>query len=509
MEHPSHDFNEVLAEQLRRAPYLIASMVLHAGIALIITGLMLFQTEEDTAPVLTMLPAPPPPDLVDPPDPPKPPEIVKPEDVEPTLVPTEVTSSQENVEITGDVDALDPNAYTESFVTGTTTLGIGGPPAGKFGQRGGPAGGGGSKTEAAVQAGLAWLRDHQSPEGYWDADEFMNYDRYPEKAASTGAGSPSHDVGLTGLALLAFLGNNHTTQSGEYRKQVSDGINWLTSVQDKSSGLYGEEVGNATLYNHAIATMAVGEAQYMVRSPVRARQLQKSASLILNAQNPYNAWRYTLEPNGDNDTSITGWMVFALKTADEAGAKIPNDTFRGALEFFDTMTDKSTGRTGYAMGDGGGPGGRPSRVKIYLERFPPEHSEALTAVALLCQEFLTDTTEVRRWSDHENYELLKKQADLIAACPPVWDEEGGTCDMYYWYYATFAMNQWGGSHWKSWKKAIERAVLPNQHQGKDNLTGSWDPVGPWGEDGGRVYSTAICTLILEVYYRYAQVLGAR
>ena len=42
MEHPSHDFNEVLAEQLRRAPYLIASMVLHAGVALVIAGFLLF-----------------------------------------------------------------------------------------------------------------------------------------------------------------------------------------------------------------------------------------------------------------------------------------------------------------------------------------------------------------------------------------------------------------------------------------------------------------------------------
>lgn len=81
--------------------------------------------------------------------------------------------------------------------------------------------------------------------------------------------------------------------------------------------------------------------------------------------------------------------------------------------------------------------------------------------------------------------------------------------MYYWYYATFAMNQWGGQHWRDWKKSIEAAILPEQHQGNDNFTGSWDPVGPWGDDGGRVYSTAICTLILEVYYRYARVLGAR
>ena len=40
--------------------------------------------------------------------------------------------------------------------------------------------------------------------------------------------------------------------------------------------------------------------------------------------------------------------------------------------------------------------------------------------------------------------------------------------------------------------------------------GSWDPqVDPWGDQGGRVYSTAINTLCLEVYYRYDRIMGAR
>jgi len=46
-------------------------------------------------------------------------------------------------------------------------------------------------------------------------------------------------------------------------------------------------------------------------------------------------------------------------------------------------------------------------------------------------------------------------------------------------------------------------VVDNQRDesGRDER-GSWDPVGPWGREGGRVYSTATMALCLQVYYRY-------
>ena len=70
------------------------------------------------------------------------------------------------------------------------------------------------------------------------------------------------------------------------------------------------------------------------------------------------------------------------------------------------------------------------------------------------------------------------------------------------------MFQMGGKYWKAWKKALETAVLRSQR--KDGSSkGSWDPNGPWGYAGGRVYSTATMVLCLEAYYRYARVLGAR
>ena len=286
---------------------------------------------------------------------------------------------------------------------------------------------------------------------------------------------------------------------------------WLQDVQ-QDNGLFGDEAGNSTLYNQSIATMAIGEAYYFSnRSPRLKRPTTKAVNVIVKARNPYGAWRYDLEPNGDSDSSITGWMVFALKTAEDGKIPIDKAAYDGAETWFASMEDKNTGRVGYAWGEGGGgPGSLPSRPPQYIDTFPAEKSESLTAVALLSRIFMTDHDEVKKWSDHPNYEMLKKQADLIISKPPLWDEDG-SIDMYYWYYGTFAMNQWGGKHWKDWKKAIEDALIPNQRREdkEDNFFGSWDPAGPWGEEGGRVYSTAICALMLEVYYRYAQVLGAR
>jgi hypothetical protein len=124
---------------------------------------------------------------------------------------------------------------------------------------------------------------------------------------------------------------------------------------------------------------------------------------------------------------------------------------------------------------------------------------------------MADAEALKRWEDHPRYEELRKQADLLRAKPPRWDSDGASVDFYYWYYATYAMNQWGGAAWREWEKALGRALLPMQRRSDrpDNFHGSWDPADAWGEEGGRVYSTALCALMLEVYYRYAQVLGGR
>ena len=60
--------------------------------------------------------------------------------------------------------------------------------------------------------------------------------------------------------------------------------------------------------------------------------MTNATKVIINARNNYGAWRYKLEPNGDNDSSITGWMIFALKTAEDNKIQIDHAAYEGARD---------------------------------------------------------------------------------------------------------------------------------------------------------------------------------
>jgi hypothetical protein len=100
---------------------------------------------------------------------------------------------------------------------------------------------------------------------------------------------------------------------------------------------------------------------------------------------------------------------------------------------------------------------------------------------------------------------MRRAVDRLLANKPRWDEQAGTIDHYYWYYGSYALFQVGGRAWIEWSKALEVAVVGAQRR-DGNFAGSWDPVGVWGEDGGRVYSTAMLALTVQAYYRYARLL---
>ncbi|MHC4600363.1 MAG: prenyltransferase/squalene oxidase repeat-containing protein [Planctomycetota bacterium] len=376
-------------------------------------------------------------------------------------------------------------------------IGIGGGGGGKFGHR---IGGkrdlrariGGLHTYSAVVLAQNWLKDHQNPDGMWSCDKFM---MNCKKGSCSGAGSHAeYDTGVTGLALLAFLGAGQTHKHGRYKTTVRKALKALKERQTPDGCFGPKSADGHWIYNHAIASMAMAEAYGMSgESPLLKIPAQKGIDFLVDCQNPYLGWRYGRQ-TGASDTSVTGWAVLALKSAKIAGLEVPEGSFEGALNWLDKATDESYYKTGYtSKGDTG------ARLPEVMGKF--QSTEAMTAVAVISRIFIQGPPAAHRPEVLGGANLLKQN-------PPKWDVRGGTIDMYYWYYGTLAMFQLGKSYWKPWNEAMKDALVPTQR--RDGCEGgSWDPIGAWGTAGGRVYSTAINCLSLEIYYRYGRILNVR
>lgn len=347
-------------------------------------------------------------------------------------------------------------------------------------------------SQASVDAGLDWLKRHQDPAGYWSCASFSKR-CVSEKC--DGGGQITLDVGVTGLSTLAFLGAGHTPKEGAFSEVVSRSLAWLLIQQNPDTGLFGlHNAHQGFLYDHAIATLAVCEAYVLTKDPALLESATKGIAIVQAARNPYAAWRYSLPPNGDNDLSVTGWMLLSLLSAKDAGIEIDAKALEDAHRFIEGLTDENTWRTGYLTR-----GGYSAREPGKAEAFPETQTEAMTALAMLCRTYLGENASTS--------EALKGGVRLLSAKLPAWEPDRGVTDFYYWYYGTFAMAQMGGEPWEHWRTALRAAATSGQRRDGD-AKGSWDPhVDPWGHRGGRVFTTAMLTLTLQADARTSRVIA--
>jgi len=371
------------------------------------------------------------------------------------------------------------------------TLGAGGG-GGRYGVRLGDKrnlverGCGSALTEDAVQAALKWLARHQEENGSWTASK-------SKCGKCVTPGEADFDTGVTALSLLAFLGAGYTHLSRDVHDGVCFGdvvkkaIQWLISQQDPE-GCIGPRNVSQYMYNHAIAAMALAEAYGLTGSNLFKDAAQRSIDFLVAAQNPGKGWRYSFRA-GDNDSSVTAWALFALKSAELAGLTFDRKSLDGARAWFDECTDENYGRTGYTMKNQG---------KMFVPGKNDAFSDhpSLTAAAVLSR-ILVD----KKRDD--------KGAALILKDRPQWKKD--EIDFLYWHHATLALFQHdgpAGENWKSWNERVKEALTKNQRI-EGCARGSWEPVDRWSHAGGRVYASAMNALTLEVYYRYANVFGVK
>ena len=347
---------------------------------------------------------------------------------------------------------------------------------------------------AAVKRGLDWLARHQHPDGYWDCDGF---DLQCRNTRCSGKGHALNDVGVTGLAILAFLGAGHSPTQGAYKMVVSKGVDYLIEVQDRKDGCLTAKAGEHFMYNHGIASLALVEAWGLSHRKDLIVPVHAALQYIHESKNPGKAWRYNIgqrDPMEGNDVSVTSWMLVTLITARDFGLPVYEKDLKEGMRYLEDMTDPKRGRTGYKA-----QGSYSSREAGDELIWPFDGAEALTAAAMLCRIFASDMVPDKISLPG----ILDKGRELLKKVPP--DGDAKEMDYHYLYYGTLAMYQLGGADWTAWRDRVVKALEAGQIR-KDCAAGSWDPQrDPWGDNGGRVYSTALCTLCLETFFRYDRV----
>ena len=224
-----------------------------------------------------------------------------------------------------------------------------------------------------------------------------------------------------------------------------------------------------------MASLALSEAYAITGDDRLKPYVQRAVAFSVNAQNTtLGGWRYQM--GIDADMSQFGWQVMALKSAQLGGIEIPAQTTDGMQRFLNSCSrGASHGLASYRPGEA--------------------ESRTMTAEALVCRFFLDSGTDPA---------AIQEACTFIAQELP----GSGKPNLYYWYYATLGLYHAGNEHWQSWNENLKEQLIESQLT-SGSPTGSWDPDTVWGGYGGRVYSTAMATLCLEVYYRYLPTSGIR
>lgn len=471
-----------LQEVLAESPSWLASAVVHMTVLLILALWYLPSVPELTMGLLESLPS----------DTEEADDIAELEPVE--LDPTELQDLPETLEVQPDTDVISEAvdfstvqdlAAPPSFqpladfgmemATESLTANIG--PIGTNGIDGRGAssraamvrrGGGNEATEIAVAMALKWLAEHQNPDGSWSLDHTGG--KCQGRCQNPGT-IRDGNIAATSLALLPFLGAGQTHTEGKYKQVVTRGLDALIRMgKETKNGVSWRDGG--TMYSHGLASIALCEALGMSHDDRLYIPAQASLAYIVYAQDPKGGgWRYSAPATTGGDTSVVGWQIMALKSGHLAGLGVPRDTILKAGLFLDSASSENGARYSY-LPEPGRPG-----------------TDTLSAVGLLSRMYMG-------WKNDNP--ALKDGVERLAKSGP------SRNNYYYNYYAAQVLFQYTGGTgdmWKKWNEALRDQLLTQQSK-DGHEKGSWYVAGAHNPSGGRIFTTSLATMTLEVYYRY-------
>ncbi len=336
--------------------------------------------------------------------------------------------------------------------------------------------GGTAASEAAVAKALRWLAIHQLPNGAWT---FNHAVKCRGMGGCDGTCEPNRVAAVnaaTAVGVLPFLGAGQTHLDGIYKDNIRAALTFLVKNGKPKvlGGLpcldYSEEGGN--MYSHGLAAIALCEAYAMTGDPVLMAPAQQALNFIIYAQDPRTGgWRYA--PRQAGDTSVTGWQVMALKSGYLGHLIVPPATTVGINNFLNLVGVEEGASYRYTFESTSAGKGSPCQP-----------------IGLLCRMYIG---------------FDKTEPAIIQGVKELAERGVRKDDIYYNYYAAQVLRHYGGPEWEAYNVQLRDWLVESQVQ-TDHAEGSWhfpNSVSHRGpKEGGRHFSTAVATMILEVYYRH-------
>lgn len=325
--------------------------------------------------------------------------------------------------------------------------------------------GGDDSTEAAVEAALQFLAADQRADGAWDPVTSGAGRETLTLGTDRGGAGKRATNGITGLALLSMLGAGNTHLDGAYADNVRRGLSYLIGSQQPDGSLAGPATPYEANYCHGMAALAMCEAAVMTGDESAIRSAAAAVRFTTANQHPTTGgWRYIKGDPGD--LSQLGWQAMVIDGGKRASIPVSPSAIAGASTFLRSVRAGQNGGLACYR-----PGEAPTRT--------------MTAEALATRLLLGESIPQN--------EIDEAEAFLLRQPPGV-----GKDNYYGWYYTSLALHQLQDDAWRQWNASMKSRLLSRQLPG-----GSWPTDDEWGGYGGRVYTTAMATLCLEVYYRHA------
>jgi len=330
-----------------------------------------------------------------------------------------------------------------------------------------PAAAGASPRE--VEQAVRWLLSAQEPTGEWDAEKW--------------GGQENYTVGLTGLAVLALVGDARGLDRPR-AQAVARAVRYLVSRQGP-----GGRIGPATggvLYNHGIATVALLEVYGATRDGALRPVIDRALAHMTLAQNEAGGWGYGVDPGERPNTAVTTWQVHALLLAGSLGWEEAGRFAERGLAWLRSMLD-AEGTIGYRA-----------------PRDFPYGEDALAAMAgfLLLASSPEERAAPARAETGDA--ALARLAETIRRSA---SRGRGELDYYRSYFLSYAIHAAAGGEAARLADALREPILRMQVRSGPH-SGSWEPADRWSLAGGRVYATAMAALSLQADSRAPRLIGS-